>query len=204
AGAFAYAGQSCISVQRVYIHRKIYGQLRDRLVAAANKLRLGDPADDTTDLGPMITEEAAIRAERWIQEALAQGAVAACGAKRDGGFVWPTILENVPPAAAIYKEEAFAPVMVLAPYDHPEEALREANASRFGLQAGIFTRDIDFALRAFQQLEVGALLLNEVSSWRMDPMPYGGVKQSGFGREGLRSAIQEMTELRLLILRGPA
>ncbi len=202
AGAFAYAGQSCISVQRVYAHREIYAALRERLVARAEALVVGDPRDEATDVGPMITDEAAARAFAWMQEAVAAGAKAACGCKRDGGFVWPTILENVPPAAAIYKEEAFAPVLVLEPFDDFAAALRQANASRYGLQAGVFTRDLDAALRAFRELEVGAVLLNECSSWRMDPMPYGGVKDSGFGREGLRSAIAEMTELRLLILRG--
>jgi glyceraldehyde-3-phosphate dehydrogenase (NADP+) len=201
AGAFAYAGQSCISVQRVYAHRSIYSGLRQRLVAAAGRLRVGDPAEETTDVGPMISPAAAERAETWMREAVAAGARLACGGKRDGGFVWPAILENVPPSAAIYKEEAFAPVLLLTPYDDFEAALAEANASRFGLQAGVFTRDLKLALKAFSALEVGAVLINEVSSWRMDPMPYGGVKDSGLGREGLRSAIEAMTELRLLILR---
>ena len=145
------------------------------------------------------TVDAAERAAAWILEAVQAGAKLACGGQWDGGFVWPTILEHVPPAAAIYKEEAFAPVLLLAPYDDFEAALAEANASRFGLQAGVFTRDLGLALRAFSTLEVGAVLINEVSSWRLDPMPYGGVKESGFGREGLRSAIAEITELRLLI-----
>jgi len=202
AGAFGYAGQSCISVQRVYAQRAIYDELRQRLVAGASALRVGDPADPETEVGPMINDEAAARAQRWIEEAVAAGATLACGGKRDGGFVWPTILERVPPAAAIHKEEAFAPVLLLAAYDEPAEALREANASRYGLQAGVFTRNIEFALQAHAHLEVGAVLINEVSSWRMDPMPYGGVKESGFGREGLRASIEEMTELRLLILRS--
>jgi acyl-CoA reductase-like NAD-dependent aldehyde dehydrogenase len=201
AGAFAYAGQSCISVQRVYAHRAIYDGLRQRLVERAEALRLGDPADEATDVGPMITDEAAGRAFAWMEEAVQAGARAACGMKRDGGFVWPTILEGVPAAAAIYKEEAFAPVLVLEPFDDFGAALRQANASRYGLQAGVFTRDLEAALRAFRELEVGAVLVNESSSWRMDPMPYGGVKDSGFGREGVRAAIEEMTELRLLILR---
>ncbi|HWG38279.1 MAG TPA: aldehyde dehydrogenase family protein, partial [Terriglobales bacterium] len=202
AGAFGYAGQSCISVQRVYAHRAIYDALRQRLIECAKRLRVGDPAKAETDVGPMINDEAAARSHAWIEQALAAGAGAACGAKREGRFVWPTILERVPATAAIFQEEAFAPVLLLARYDEPAEALREANASRYGLQAGIFTRDVEFALRAFEQLEVGAVLLNEVSSWRMDPMPYGGVKDSGFGREGLRSSIEEMTELRLLILKS--
>ncbi|MGH9483279.1 MAG: aldehyde dehydrogenase family protein, partial [Terriglobales bacterium] len=201
AGAFAYAGQSCISVQRVLAHRAIYAELREQLIERAQRLRLGDPADEATEVGPMITGEAAERAFTWMQEAVAAGARAACGMRREGSFVWPTVLEGVPEGAAISREEAFAPVLLLEPYDQPEEALRRANASRYGLQAGVFTRDLEFALEAFRRLEVGAVLINEASNWRMDPMPYGGVKDSGFGREGIRASIAEMTELRLLILK---
>jgi glyceraldehyde-3-phosphate dehydrogenase (NADP+) len=201
AGAFSYAGQSCISVQRVLAHRAIYPQLRQRLLDGIAALRLGDPRDPATDVGPMITPEAATRAFHWIEEAVAGGAVRSCGGKHDGAFLWPTLLEEVPPQAAIWKEEAFAPVLLLRPYETEEEALREANASRYGLQAAVFTNDLGFAQRAFAGLEVGAVLVNEVSSWRMDPMPYGGVKESGLGREGIRSAMEEMTEPRLLILR---
>ncbi|HXR96354.1 MAG TPA: aldehyde dehydrogenase family protein [Terriglobales bacterium] len=201
AGGFAYAGQSCISVQRVYIHRDIYDKLRDQLIERAGKLRVGDPRDEATDVGPMITLEAAERAEAWIGAAIKAGARLACGGTRNGNQLTPAILEQVPPNAQIYAEEAFAPVMVLEPFDDTERVLAAANAGRYGLQAGVFTRDLDFALRAFQTLEVGAVLLNEVSSWRIDPMPYGGVKDSGFGREGLRSAIEEMTEPRLLLVR---
>ncbi|TAN22561.1 MAG: aldehyde dehydrogenase family protein [Acidobacteria bacterium] len=200
AGAFSYAGQSCISVQRVLVHRAVYKDLRCRLLDRILQLRVGDPRDAATDVGPMINAEAATRAFTWMQEAVAAGAQAACGMKRDGGFVWPTILENVPEQTSIWKEEAFAPVLLLRPYDSFDEALREANASRYGLQAGVFTRDLNLAWRAFEHLEVGAVALNEVSSWRMDPMPYGGVKDSGSGREGLRSSIEEMTELRVLLL----
>lgn len=201
AGAFAYAGQSCISVQRVLVHRAIYSELRGRLVERAQQLRLGDPSEENTDVGPMITVEAAARAFAWMEEAVAAGARAACGMKHEGSLIWPTILEEVPADAAISREEAFAPVLLLQAYDDAEEALRLANASRYGLQAGVFTRDLDFALAAFKKLEVGAVLINEVSNWRMDPMPYGGVKDSGFGREGIQSSIEEMTEPRLLILR---
>ncbi len=201
AGAFSYAGQSCISVQRVLVHRDVYDELRERLLIRIAALRVGDPRDAATDVGPMITAEAAERAMAWIAEALAAGATAICGGKRDGGFLQPTVLEKVPPESSIWKEEAFAPVLMLRPYDTQEEALREANASRYGLQAGVFTNDLSFAQKAFAGIEVGAVLINEVSSWRMDPMPYGGVKESGFGREGIRSAMEEMTELRLLILR---
>ncbi|HEY7854855.1 MAG TPA: aldehyde dehydrogenase family protein [Terriglobales bacterium] len=201
AGGFAYAGQSCISVQRVYIHRDVYHKLRGQLIERAAKLRVGDPRDEATDVGPMITIEAAERAEAWIGAAIKAGARLACGGTRNGNQLTPAILEQVPPNAQIYAEEAFAPVMLLESFDDTERVLAAANAGRYGLQAGVFTRDLDFALRAFQALEVGAVLLNEVSSWRIDPMPYGGVKDSGFGREGLRSAIEEMTELRLLLVR---
>ncbi|MGH9486320.1 MAG: aldehyde dehydrogenase family protein [Terriglobales bacterium] len=202
AGAFSYAGQSCISVQRVLAQQDVYAALRTRLLERIRRLRVGDPRDPETDVGPMINAEAAARAFAWMQDAVAAGAAAACGMKQDGALVWPTVLENVPPDAAIWKEEAFAPVLLLRSYQRFEEALEESNASRYGLQAGVFTRDINLAWRAFEVLEVGAVALNEVSSWRMDPMPYGGVKASGFGREGLRSSMEEMTELRLLLLRA--
>src|SRR6185312_8792113 len=181
AGGFAYAGQSCISVQRVYIHRDVYHKLRGQLIERAAKLRVGDPRDEATDVGPMITLEAAERAEAWIGAAIKAGARLACGGTRNGNQLTPAILEQVPPGAQIYAEEAFAPVIVLEPFDDTERVLAAANTGRYGLQAGVFTRDLDFALRAFQALEVGAVLLNEVSSWRIDPMPYGGVKDSGFG-----------------------
>ena len=201
AGAFGYAGQSCISVQRVLAHRSLYAGLRERLIARAGALRLGDPLDATTDVGPMITDAAAQRAATWIRDACDAGATLACGGQRDGGFVSPAILENVPHAAAVYKEEAFAPVLLLEPYDDLDAALRQANASRYGLQAAIFTHDLGVSLRAFDSLEVGAVLVNEATSWRLDPMPYGGVKESGCGREGLRAAIREMTDARLMIVR---
>ncbi len=200
AGAFGYSGQSCISVQRVLAHRDIYTELRRRLLERAAALRVGDPADPATDVGPMISDQAATRAFTWMREAIAAGAVAACGPRRDGAFVWPTILEQTPPAASIYNEEAFAPVLLLAPYDDFEGAIAEANASRFGLQAAVFTASLATVMRAWQRLEVGAVIVNAASNWRLDPMPYGGVKASGFGREGIRSSILEMTELRLLVL----
>lgn len=199
AGAFRYAGQSCISVQRVLAHASIYDDLRDRLVAGAQRLRLGDPLDAATDVGPMITEAAARRAAEWVGEALALGARLLAGGHCDGGFFEPTVLENVPFEARIWREEAFAPVLALKPYADISEAIAEANASRYGLQAGLFTRDLDFIRRAFRELEVGGLIVNEASSFRLDPMPYGGVKDSGFGREGVRYAIEEMSEPRLLL-----
>lgn len=199
---FAYAGQSCISAQRVLIHRSIFAAASERLVAAARGLRLGDPLEESTDLGPMIDDQAAQRADAWIRDAVAGGARLLCGGRRDGGFLDPTILDRVRPEMNVCRQEAFAPLLVLIPYDTIEQAIAEANASRFGLQAGLFTRDLEFALAAFRRLEVGGLIVNDVSSYRLDPMPYGGVKDSGFGREGLRTAIAEMTELRLMLLRS--
>ena len=200
AGAFGYAGQSCVSVQRVLAHEAIYDELRDRLVEGARRLRPGDPREETTDIGPMITEAAARRAAEWIDEAVSLGARLLRGGSRDGGFVEPAVLENVPPQARIWREEAFAPVLALKPYRQPAEAIAEANASRYGLQAGLFTRDLEFIRQAFREIEVGGLMVNEASSYRLDPMPYGGVKDSGIGREGLRYAIEHMTEPRLLLM----
>lgn len=199
-GAFSYAGQSCISAQRIYIHRQVYEPMRDLLVERARALRVGDPLDESTDVGPMITEEAAIRTIDWVQQAVQAGARILTGGTRDGGFVDPTILDHVRSEMRVCREEVFAPVMVLIPYDTPEEAIREANASRYGLQAGIFTRDLNFALEAFRCLEVGAVILNDGSAYRVDPMPYGGVKESGVGREGIRPAIESMTDLRMLLV----
>ncbi|MGH9534296.1 MAG: aldehyde dehydrogenase family protein [Terriglobales bacterium] len=201
AGGFGYAGQSCISAQRLLVQQGVYGAVRERLVARAQALRLGDPLDPATDVGPMITDEAAARAEGWIQEAVAGGAHLLCGGQRDGGFLTPAVLDNVRPEMSVCREEAFAPLLVLAPYDSAEEAFAAANASRYGLQAGIFTRNWDLVWQAFRALEVGGVVVNDASSSRVEPMPYGGVKQSGQGREGLRAAIEDMTELRVLLAR---
>ncbi len=201
-GGFSYAGQSCISAQRILVHESVYEQVREQLVHAARGLRLGDPLDETTDVGPMIDEAAAIRCEEWIHEALEGGATLLAGGKRDGGFVTPTVLENVKREMKVCREEVFAPVLVLMRYREQEEAIEEANASRFGLQAGLFTHDLRFILKAYRGLEVGGLIVNDVSAYRLDPMPYGGVKESGIGREGIRSAMESMTEQRLLVLNG--
>ncbi len=204
AGGFGYAGQSCISAQRVFAQQTVYAALRDKLVARAQALRLGDPLDPATDVGPMITDQAAQRAEQWIREAVAGGARLLCGGQRDGGFLTPAVIENARPEMQVCREEAFAPLLVLQPYATPEEAFAAANAGRYGLQAGLFTRDWDVIWRAFRALQVGGLVLNDVSASRVEPMPYGGVKQSGLGREGLRAAIEDMTELRVLLAREPA
>lgn len=201
-GAFYQAGQSCISVQRVLIHRDIYTPLRERLAAAAGRLKIGDPLDEETTLGPLITQQDAERVELWIQEALAAGARLVFGGARHGAFVEPTWVENVPAHAKLACEEVFGPVALLSEFTDFDAALRMANESRYGLQAGVFTRDIGRALRAYRELEVGGVVLNDVPSLRVDSMPYGGVKESGVGREGVRSMIAELTEPKTLLFQG--
>jgi acyl-CoA reductase-like NAD-dependent aldehyde dehydrogenase len=203
-GAFYQSGQSCISVQRVFAHESVYATLREKLVVAASALRCGDPRDEATFLGPLITEAEAERVERWIGEACAVGARVLCGGKRNGAFVEATLLENVARDASIYAREAFGPVAVLAPYRDFDEALAMVNESAFGLQAGVFTRDLFKAKRAWDRLEVGGVVVGDSPAWRVDHMPYGGVKDSGLGREGVRFSIAEMTEIRLMVLRDPA
>ncbi|MEX0886895.1 MAG: aldehyde dehydrogenase family protein [Phycisphaeraceae bacterium] len=203
-GGFYQSGQSCISVQRVYVHEAVYDAFRDRLVAhVRDAWPMGAPMDEATRIGPMIDEAAAERVEQWIGEAQAAGGRVLCGGGRDGVMHEATIIENVPADARLMTEEAFGPVVVLARYSDFDDALRRVNASRFGLQAGVFTRDLAKAHRAWDRLDVGAVLINEIPSWRVDHMPYGGVKDSGLGREGPRYAIEHMTELRLMVVRQP-
>lgn len=200
-GAFYQAGQSCISVQRVFAHRTIYDELKRRLVEQAHRLRLGDPSSEKTDVGPLISERDAVRIETWVREAVSGGARILCGGRRDGAFYRPTWLERVPPTAKLSCAEAFGPVATLAPFDEFEDALMAANDSDYGLQCGVFTKTLPNALRAWDVLEVGGVIINDVPAMRADNMPYGGVKASGFGREGVRFAIEEMTEMRLLVLK---
>ena len=202
-GAFYQSGQSCISVQRVLAHESIYPELRSRLVAAARALSAGDPHDEATVLGPLVSEAEARRLERWIAEAVAAGARLLTGGGRRGAMLEATLLENVPPDSAISAREAFGPVAVLAPYVDFAAGLAAANASAFGLQAGVFTRDLYKAERAWNELEVGGVVVGDAPSWRVEHMPYGGVKDSGVGREGVRFAIEEMTEIRLLVVKYP-
>ncbi len=199
-GSFYQSGQSCISVQRILAHRDIYDELRDKLKKAAKQLKTGDPLDEETFLGPLITEDDAKRIEQWVNEAVKRGATILTGGKRDGAFYDATIVENVPHDAKISCMEAFGPVVTLEPFDEFDEALRIANESKYGLQAGVFTRDLNHAFRAFDALEVGGVIINDVPSMRVDSMPYGGVKDSGFGREGVPFAMEEMTEIRLMVL----
>jgi len=199
-GTFAQSGQSCISVQRVLIHETIYEPLRERLLARAAALRLGDPRDERTALGPLITEDDARRVESWVGQARAAGATVLCGGKRHGAMYEATWLEGVDPAQPISCQEAFGPVGVLEPFSDFADAVARANATEFGLQAGVFTKNLDHAWYAYNELEYGGVILNDIPSFRVDSMPYGGVKQSGFGREGVRFAMQDMTEPRLLVL----
>jgi acyl-CoA reductase-like NAD-dependent aldehyde dehydrogenase len=202
-GAFYQSGQSCIGVQRIIVHEDIYAEFQARLVAATSVLVAGDPRDEDTFIGPMIAESEAIRLENWIGEALEQGATLLCGGSREGAMLEATLLENVPTSATICTHEAFGPVAVLSSFTDFDLALAQVNDSEFGLQAGIFTRDLYKMNQAWDTLEVGGVVIGDVPSWRVDNMPYGGVKDSGIGREGVRFAIEDMTELRLLVIRTP-
>ncbi|MCL6443945.1 MAG: aldehyde dehydrogenase family protein [Alicyclobacillus sp.] len=193
-GGVVTSGQACISVQRIYIQRSVYPQLVDKLVSKAKALKLGDPLDETTDVGPMITEDAAKRAEAWINEAVEQGATVLVGGRRNGTFLEPTILGNVTHEMKVVCQEVFAPVLCVIPFDSEEEAIEMANNSDLGLHAGVFTKDISRAFRVADALETGGVWINEASIRRYDHIPYGGVKMSGVGREGVRYAIEEMTE----------
>ncbi len=202
-GAFYQSGQSCIGVQRILIHEKIYAELKERLVQATLKLVAGDPKNEDTFIGPMIAESEAERLEQWIAEAAAAGGTILCGGQRNGAILEATLLENVPGELKICAQEAFGPVAVLSSFSEFDEALRQVNDSVFGLQAGIFTRDLYKMQRAWDQLDMGGVIIGDVPSWRVDNMPYGGVKDSGLGREGIRFAIEDMTEIRLLVIRTP-
>jgi glyceraldehyde-3-phosphate dehydrogenase (NADP+) len=202
-GAFAYAGQVCISVQRIFVHDDVYDAFVDRFRTAASALRLGDPLDAETDLGPMVDAKAAARTQAWVDEAVAAGAHVLLGGRADGTFFPPTILADAPLHAKVCSEEAFAPLVVLARFSDFGEAVALANDSRFGLQAGVFTNDLANAFTAFDRLEVGGVILNDIPTYRIDNMPYGGVKDSGLGREGLRYAIEDMTEIRILVVAQP-
>jgi acyl-CoA reductase-like NAD-dependent aldehyde dehydrogenase len=202
-GGYYQSGQSCISVQRIYVHREIYDAFRDKFVAAVRAIKTGDPRDEKTYVGPIISEDDAKRIEQTIQGAVKQGAKLLCGGKRDGRMVEPAVLEGVPRNAAASCEEIFGPATILDLFTDFDAALAEVNNSRYGLQAGVFTRDIGHIQKAWDELEVGGVMINEIPSWRADHMPYGGVKESGLGREGLRWAIESMTEVRMLVIRTP-
>ncbi|MCM8525784.1 MAG: aldehyde dehydrogenase family protein [Lentisphaeraceae bacterium] len=202
-GAFYQSGQSCVGVQRIIAHVDIYEELKQKLVFATSKLKSGDPRDESTFIGPMIAEKEAQRLENWVNEAIENGATLLCGGKREGAILEATLLENVDRSQKICTQEAFGPVAVLSTFSDFDAALEEVNDSEFGLQAGIFTKDIYKIQKAWDELDVGGVIIGDVPSWRVDNMPYGGVKDSGLGREGIKYAIEDMTEIRLLAIRTP-
>jgi len=200
ANAFSFAGQSCISVQRIYVERSAFDAFLDRFLPRVEALVVGDPADDATDVGPLISSGERDRVVSWIEEAERRGARILTGGSLDGELLRPTVVADVPADAKVVREEVFGPLCTVTPYDVLDEAIALANGTRYGLQAGIFTRDVKAALRAAQQLDFGGVTVNEAPTFRADQMPYGGVKDSGNTREGPAYAVREMTEERLVVL----
>ena len=200
--AFNYAGQSCVSLQRVFVERRVFQTYLWKVVEETAKLVSGDPADEATEVGPMIRLAEAERVEAWIKEAVENGAKLVAGGERRGSAVTPAILTATKAGMKVRDEEAFGPVLCIEPYEDFEQALADVNHSKYGLQAGLLTRDAGRILTAYRELEVGGLIVGDTPSWRLDPMPFGGVKDSGLGREGIRSAIEEMTEPRVLVMSG--
>jgi acyl-CoA reductase-like NAD-dependent aldehyde dehydrogenase len=199
-GGFAYAGQTCISVQRIMVESSVYGKFTDLLVEGVKKLTTGDPADEATDVGPLIRESDALRVTQWIEEAVRGGARLLCGGGRQGSVVQPAVLTGTKSDMKVNCQEIFGPVVTVEPYNTFEDALRRLNNSNYGLQAGVFTRDAKLLFQAYEELEVGGVIAGDVPSFRIDHMPYGGMKDSGIGREGLRYAIEEMTEPKLMVM----
>lgn len=199
-GAYAFSGQVCISVQRIFVDKAVHSEFRKLLVQNVQELKFGDPSDPATDCGPLIDEASAIRVEAWLKEAVAAGAKLWAGGPRNGAFLPPALIEGVKPDSKLSCEEVFGPVAVLEAVESRERALDRLAEGRFGLQAGIFTNDLKFVHRAFERLSVGGLVINDVPTWRSDAMPYGGTKDSGLGREGVRWAIEEYTERRTLVV----
>src|SRR5271163_3713545 len=199
-GGFGYAGQTCISVQRILVEHSVYGKFTDLLVEGVKKLKSGDPLDESTDVGPVIRESDAVRVTQWVEEAVRSGARLLCGGGRHGSIVNPTVLTRTSPDMKVNCQEIFGPVVTIEPYQDFDDALRKVNHSAYGMQAGVFTRDAKLLFQAYEELEVGGVIAGDVPSFRIDQMPYGGVKDSGLGREGLRYAIEEMTEPKLLVM----
>src|ERR1700758_4698859 len=199
-GGFAYAGQTCISVQRLLVEHSVYGRFIDLLVEGVKKLHVGDPLDESTDVGPLIRESDAVRTLSWIDEAVRDGARLLCGGGRKNLVVEPTVLTGTKPEMKVNSQEIFGPVVTVEPYKDFDQAVRQVNNSAYGMQAGIFTRDAKLLFQAYEELEVGGVIAGDVPSFRVDQMPYGGVKDSGLGREGLRYAIEEMTEPKLMVM----
>ena len=202
-GAYAYAGQVCISVQRMFVHEAVWDEFMARFVAGITALKVGDPLDPTTDVGPMVDEKQASRTQRWVDQAVAMGGKVLAGGRADGTFFPPTVLTEVPLEAHVCSDEAFAPIVVAFPFHDLDEAIARVNDSLFGLQTGVFTNDLAGAWRAFGELEVGGVIVNDIPTYRIDHMPYGGVKDSGHGREGLRWSMEDMTEIRIMVLAQP-
>jgi acyl-CoA reductase-like NAD-dependent aldehyde dehydrogenase len=200
-GAYYQSGQSCISVQRILVHRELHDALAKKLVAAVKKLKVGDPRDEATSIGPVIDEASARRIDGWIDDAIRGGAKALVRGKRAGNLLGASLLRDVPRDADLYRKEAFGPVACIEAFDDFEQAIARVNDSDFGLQAGVFTASIAHAMRAWDRIEGGGIVIGDVPSFRVDNMPYGGIKQSGLGREGVRCAIEDMTEPRLLVIR---
>lgn len=199
-GAFAYSGQVCISIQRIYVQRAKFDEFRDLFMTRTERLILGDPLDERTEIGPLISDAAAARIGAWLEEAKAGGAAVLTGGMRDGRMFQPTVLTGVSPAMKVICEEVFGPVVSLIPYDEFDEALALVNNSPFGLQTGVFTRDLNRALQAVQKLDVGGVIINDSPTFRVDQMPYGGNKLSGVGREGPRFAVEDMTTLKMVVI----
>ena len=199
-GGFAYGGQTCISVQRIWVERSAYDKFTKLLLDGVHKLKRGDPMEEDTDVPPLIRESDATRAALWVDEAVKAGAKVLAGGKHKGAFVEPTVLTNTTSDMRVNCAEIFAPVVTVEPYDDFRHAISEVNASVFGLQAGVFTHDTRLVQMAFEELEVGGVIVGDVPSFRVDQMPYGGVKDSGFGREGLRFSIEDMTEAKLMVM----
>jgi acyl-CoA reductase-like NAD-dependent aldehyde dehydrogenase len=199
-GGYYQAGQSCISVQRVLVQSEVYEDFANRLVKQVESLKVGDPMDPNVDVGPVIQRKEVGRIDEWVKEAVSQGATVLTGGEGDAPFYQPTLIADVRPEMKVCREEIFGPVVTISPYQTFEEAIAAVNDSRFGLQAGVFTNDINRAFEAHRSIEVGGVIVNDVSAFRADQMPYGGSKESGFGREGLRFAMEEMTEVRIMVL----
>ena len=202
-GAFSYAGQVCISVQRMFVHETIWDEFMGRLVEGARKLKVGDPLDPQTDVGPMVDAKAIARTRAWVDEATAMGGQILAGGTADGSYFAPTVLVDTPLEARVCSNEAFAPLVVAFPFADFGDAVRGVNDSAYGLQAGVFTNDLAHAWSAFEELEVGGVIVNDVPTYRIDHMPYGGSKDSGQGREGVRYAIEDMTEIRIMVIASP-
>jgi glyceraldehyde-3-phosphate dehydrogenase (NADP+) len=202
-GAYAYAGQVCISVQRLFVARELFDQFMARFAEGTRAIVVGDPLDPQTQIGPMVDEANAQRIERWVREAEEMGGRVLAGGRAEGSFFPPTILVDTPSDAQVCSNEAFAPVVVAFPFDDFDDAIGQVNDSFYGLQTGVFTNDLAHAWQAFAELEVGGVIINDIPTYRIDHMPYGGVKDSGLGREGLRWAIEDMTELRLMVVAQP-